>query len=650
MPIRFLAGLLLSASILILAWGKNRPDSGPVIGAYGEYTGSKACGACHLRQYQEWQRSLHGKMIQVAGPQSILGDFERKNTFTDRGSDFRMYSRDGQYFIEEKPAGKLPVTYKVDFTLGSKRIQHYISVLEDGRMRVVFPTWDVQKSRWFHSIEIVRTSHYAEVPIQIWNKHCFDCHVTAERQNYDAASDTYRTQFVEPGIGCEMCHGPGRRHIASAGGPRVKQTIANPGRQSAPQQATVCGQCHSPRVIVQLGYQPGRNRFDFHLPTQAHFYIDNWYDPPMWGDGRMRRFAGEWLGLLQSECYLKGGATCITCHNPHNNRISEDSRLRGSSNALCARCHAEIERDLTKMSHHRADSEGSRCVNCHMPYTTNMMTSVERDHSLTVPAPENTVRYGIPNACNACHNDRSAEWAVSTLDSWFPKRSGKMAQRADALVNAKKREARAISPLIGLLLNSSENQIIRASAAGFLGEYKSPEVAAALAKALQDPEVLIRAEAARSLGEAGNASAVLALVKALRDSARIVRVHAAFSLIKLGKIRLEGENQEPFERAKREYREFLVSFPDQLRNRIDLGTYEALHGNHLQALQHYKLAMRLNPSSLEAQYYVGVASASLERWDDALSAFQRVLRMDPAYRNTQHLADRVLQIKSRRNP
>jgi tetratricopeptide (TPR) repeat protein len=115
----------------------------------------------------------------------------------------------------------------------------------------------------------------------------------------------------------------------------------------------------------------------------------------------------------------------------------------------------------------------------------------------------------------------------------------------------------------------------------------------------------------------------------------------------MGVIRAEGEDREVFDRAKKEYFEFLVSFPDLTRNRIDLGTYEALHGDHLRALDHYRLAARMSPTSLEAHYYVGVASASLERWDDALSAFQRVLRGDPGYRNTRQLADRVLRIKAR---
>jgi predicted CXXCH cytochrome family protein len=363
----------------------------------------------------------------------------------------------------------------------------------------------------------------------------------------------------------------------------------------------------------------------------------------------MRRFAGEWLALQQSGCYRQGGATCITCHNPHNNRIAEDARLKGGSNELCGRCHEEIARNVTKMSHHAPESEGSRCVNCHMPYTTNMIKTKERDHNISIPAPENTVRHGIPNACNACHADRSADWALAALDRWFPNRPKTMARRADALVRAKKRDPAAIEPLIGLMLDASENTTIRASAAGFLGEFRDARVSRALARALTDRDVLVRAEAARSLGEAGDKEALPALEAALTDLARIVRVHAAFSLLKLGVVKLEGERAAAFEKTKREYREFLTSFPDQVRNRIDLGTYEALHGRYNEALANYRAAGKLNPASLEARYYIGVASASLERWNDALASFRSVLREDPSYRNTRELAARVEQILGRRN-
>ena len=41
------------------------------------------------------------------------------------------------------------------------------------------------------------------------------------------------------------------------------------------------------------------------------------------------------------------------------------------------------------------------------------------DHTISVPAPENTKRFGIPNACNECYEDKDAAWSEAKLADWF---------------------------------------------------------------------------------------------------------------------------------------------------------------------------------------------------------------------------------------
>ena len=40
-----------------------------------------------------------------------------------------------------------------------------------------------------------------------------------------------------------------------------------------------------------------------------------------------------------------------------------------------------------------------------------------RDHTFQPPVPELTARYGVPNACTTCHEDKSPEWAAETMDT-----------------------------------------------------------------------------------------------------------------------------------------------------------------------------------------------------------------------------------------
>src|SRR5260221_9514296 len=42
-----------------------------------------------------------------------------------------------------------------------------------------------------------------------------------------------------------------------------------------------------------------------------------------------------------------------------------------------------------------------------------------RDHSIRIPRPELSVKLGVPNACNGCHREKSADWAAQTVAKWY---------------------------------------------------------------------------------------------------------------------------------------------------------------------------------------------------------------------------------------
>lgn len=648
-----LLGLAAASSLLLISLGywARSASSSSVDNApewRKDYIGSKACASCHERKHQEWSQSLHSKMIQKAGPESVLGDFQKNNTLLHEGQSFRMAREGDEFFIDETLAGGTHTRYKVDFTLGSKRNQHYISVRPDGRMRVLFPTWDERAQKWFHSSAIIPTGHHADVPVQQWNEHCYNCHVSQEWKGFDIKTNTYRTSFTETGINCETCHGPGREHAE-----RMKRDpdtldfgILHPRSLPPDRQMMVCVQCHTPRAIVQHGFNPTKNYYDYYLPTLMHFYIDRWFDPPMWPDGRMRRFATEGAALWQSPCYLKGEATCITCHNPHLNTIKRDARFR-DTDILCTQCHVALKDDakVSLHTHHELGSEGSQCIGCHMPLETTMMQSLERDHSISIPVPENTVNYEVPNACTTCHKDKQAEWAVEWMTKWYPDRPQTNVRRAKAFVLARKRDPQAIDYLIALLHDPKENMVIRGSAAGFLGEYYgNAKVSAALVKALDDPEVMVRAEAARSLSEVPSAAAFEPLKKLLDDPNRVVRLNAVFALAKMGVQKVEGESSASFTRAMGELEKFFSDFPDDQSVRLNLGTHYALQGRYLQALQEYKNVVKLHPESpaaITANYYLGVTYAQLGLYDKSLDSFQRTIALKPDFRNTEDLIKQI---------
>ena len=88
-------------------------------------------------------------------------------------------------------------------------------------------------------------------------------------------------------------------------------------------------------------------------------------------------------------------------------------------NQACLQCHATIEPQVTAHTNHAADSSGSLCYNCHMPYTAYGLLKAERNHTISSPSATETIETGRPNACNLCHLDKTLAWTGETLNTWY---------------------------------------------------------------------------------------------------------------------------------------------------------------------------------------------------------------------------------------
>ena len=90
-------------------------------------------------------------------------------------------------------------------------------------------------------------------------------------------------------------------------------------------------------------------------------------------------------------------------------------------NTACTQCHSKLtdSQQLTEHTRHAADSSGSQCYNCHMPYTTYGLLKAIRSHEIDVPSVATTLTTGRPNACNQCHLDKTLKWTSQHLADWF---------------------------------------------------------------------------------------------------------------------------------------------------------------------------------------------------------------------------------------
>jgi predicted CXXCH cytochrome family protein len=316
------------------------------------YVGAKACESCHRQVHDTWTAGRHSKMIQAATPAAVKGDFSKSGA-TLQGRRYGFRAADGQYFITESELTGKPQEHRVEFTLGSRRVQHYLTTIDKGRIIVLAPSWDVQRGQWFHNVEIIRPDEDDRQVVQQWNKSCVGCHVSRQDNAYDPSTRAYRTDWMDFGTSCERCHGPGRAHVEA----RTAASIVRPTRLDANTNSMVCGQCHSLRTAINPEYKAGDDYYDYFVPTLEYApYVRPHasQDPPYWADGRPRRFSNDAIGLWESACFLRGGATCTTCHtNPHLPDVDKNPQLTTvSSNALCTKCHQEIGARVA--AHHAA--------------------------------------------------------------------------------------------------------------------------------------------------------------------------------------------------------------------------------------------------------------------------------------------------------
>ena len=577
-------------------------------------------------------------MLQPATPDTVLGDFTAGNVEL-RGRRYGLRSKDGRIVVRESLITGREADRAVQFTLGSRRIQHYLTTLEDGRIVVLPPTWDVRRKQWFHNMEIVDPEEAGEaLHLQVWNTNCFGCHVSGEAKNFDPATLTYGTAWQDFGTGCERCHGPGRAHAeryAASPVPPGPPLIVRPTNLSPARETMVCAQCHSLRDITALGFTAGADYFDYFLPILEYAQKPG-KDPAYWTDGRPRRFSNDALGLWQSRCFVVGGATCTTCHvDPHLPDVDRDRSLLAGSDRSCLGCHESIARDVGVHTRHAEGSPGRSCVACHMPETVFSIKAQMRDHTITVPAPENTKRHGIPNACGECHRDRTPEWAAGMLDSWGPGTARRrLIARADAFAGGRAADARALPELARLAADERADPLTRANAVGYLRRF--PQDARALdaaALAVADGHPLVRAVAVLTVGELAKdaASARATLVGALADAHRTVRVGAAFSLAAKGVATLPGEDGRRLAEARADYVSRAAFLNDDADAQLDLGKFFFLAGEYARATEAFDATLRLRPDTPGGAYFLGLSRIGQGRTKEGRERLRSVPAADPYF-------------------
>jgi predicted CXXCH cytochrome family protein len=537
------------------------------------------CQACHTEQVKDWQGSHHQLAMQAATAETTLGDFNNI-TFKAQNETTRFSRKGDEFWVNTPGIDGRNADFKVAYTFGIAPLQQYLIEVGEGRLQALGVAWDTEQHRWFHlypgqGVNFKNPLHWSK-PSQNANFMCVECHTTGFKRNFDAASNTFNSQWNSLGVGCQACHGPASNHLQWA---QNKDDLIHKGfavdlkDNNATVEIETCARCHARRAPLGDGYTVGKRLMDDYLPstlTRELYALD----------GKIKDEVFEHGSFLQSKMFDKG-VRCSNCHNPHS------TELKAPGNAVCLQCHNNAGKttvagvdgkgllaknyDSVEHTRHTMGQPGSQCIDCHMPGKLYMGNDLRHDHSFSIPNPERAQKLGTPDACLTCHQGKAGDKVTAQFKLWSASTAPQAPRYDESLWLIRNGQPDAANALYEQLQRSNLPAIQRATLLAELPLYPSEQALKLATQDLQSPEPQVRESAVRAI------SAFLPpperaplLTPLLNDPVKAVRIVVARDLLSVAHNNGLGSAQANWDAAIAEYEAVQQSLLERAEANLNL--------------------------------------------------------------------------------
>ena len=301
--------------------------------------GSQACRTCHIAIADAYAKT---PMAGSSGRVEALA----AASFIAAGHRYRIADKRLEF-----DGGSVPI----DYFIGSNAAGRSFLGEREGYLFELPVTWYSQRQMWDASPGY---EHDAQVRLnRAVEPSCLSCHASRVRPVLGTQNRYGDPPFMEGGVGCERCHGPGSEHARDP----VGFPLINPSRLDAERRDSICSQCHlTGEARVE---QAGRRFAEF----QAGDRLSDYATYMVWSrDRRDLKVTSHVEKLAASACKRSAGDAlwCGTCHDVHTNA--------DRTQAACLGCHATAHR------------QQESCASCHMPKTRAVDANhgVLTDHSI----------------------------------------------------------------------------------------------------------------------------------------------------------------------------------------------------------------------------------------------------------------------------
>jgi predicted CXXCH cytochrome family protein len=407
------------------------------------YAGSESCIQCHRREFDSWRQTGMANMLRPFSAANIMGDFRPGAEFrNERGEPIVRMGDDARPFFDIEGQDGRWHRYPIDYTIGSKWQQGYVTKLPDGRMQVLPIEYNRLQQKWVNYWKLIDPPGSVRADVQRfpellpdtnYEMNCAICHTSQLKTAANNDEGFQHAQFREPGVNCEMCHGPSQAHVE-----RMQRKDLTPlaalmppvdfARTNNREGVKVCAQCHRQSSLRDASSHSELNYSSvgdsFLLPSVSRPY-PQFLRKAFYKDGRFRETTFIVEAFTRSACYRRGNAQCADCHDPHPVDAAQNPtslKFLHDPDEMCLQCHGQLRGKTEAHTHHPAASEASRCTACHMPRIMNALLFMAASHQIDdTPDAGLTARFGqqeSPNACLLCHKDKDSSWVTGKLAAW----------------------------------------------------------------------------------------------------------------------------------------------------------------------------------------------------------------------------------------
>lgn len=647
----FVAIMLLPVYLVVKTYAfKGEPKS-----EEAQYVGKQSCAECHSTEYNEWLESHHNKAMDEANEETVRGNFDNV-TLEAQGHTHRFYKDNGRFLIQTDGADGTMQEFEVKYVFGYMPLQQYLVEFPGGRLQTLALTWDTERKQWYHMADKVYPDQKVDHTnwlhwtnqAQNWNSMCADCHSTNLQKGYDHETDSYHTTWSEINVSCEACHGPGSKHVEWAKLPEYARNetkdfglVVQTSNIDNKQYVDNCVRCHSRRASLTDFHQESASIYDHVIPNLPE-------DPTWYIDGQILEEDYVYASFTQSRMYMKG-VQCNDCHNVHSGKLLYGNQ--GTQyNKLCAQCHVPDIYDTPEHHFHKTDGvqgeslisesgvkmevgSGTLCINCHMHGRNYMGVDYRRDHSFRIPRPDLSMKYGVPNACNQCHTDKSNQWSEDHITEWYGK--SRRYHYAEAFSQARNGDKQAVDQLKSIAADELYPSSVRALALQHMGNY-FPDLAKEQAiNNLRNTDATVRLAALRAV-QISSSDDINSVVPMLRDETKAIRIEAASILSSAGTVHIPQTYKDSYQSALKEYLEVLHYNADFPTGKVNLANYYFYQGDNQKAEEYYVAALKQDNELHAAKLNLAFCYNRMGQNDKSALLFEDYIKNVPQDANAKY--------------